>query len=38
MKLNLGVGNNRIDGFVGVDLRKEVNPDVLCDITAVKHV
>lgn len=33
MKLNLGVGNNKIDGFVGVDLRKEVNPDVLCDIT-----
>ena len=32
MKLNLGVGKNRLEGYVGLDIRPEVNPDVLCDI------
>lgn len=33
MRLNLGVGRNKIDGYIGIDRRKEVDPDICCDIT-----
>jgi ubiquinone/menaquinone biosynthesis C-methylase UbiE len=32
MKLNLGCGNTKFPGFVNVDIRKEVFPDVLDDV------
>jgi len=33
MNLNLGCGTRKIDGFVNVDNRPEVNPDVVHDVT-----
>jgi hypothetical protein len=35
VKLNLGCGNKKIYGFVNVDGREEVNPDVLCDVASI---
>lgn len=32
LSLNLGCGYRRIDGFVNIDNRKEVEPDILCDV------
>jgi len=32
MKLNLGSGHNRITGYVNLDIRPEVKPDVVCDV------
>jgi SAM-dependent methyltransferase len=32
MKLNLGSGSNKIDGFVNIDINPANNPDVVCDI------
>lgn len=32
MKINLGSGNTRIEGFVNVDSDINTNPDILCDI------
>jgi len=32
MKLNLGCGFNQIDGFINIDSREEVGPDLVCDI------
>lgn len=32
MKLNLGCGGKRIDGFVNVDIREEVKPDCVVDL------
>ena len=33
IKINLGSGLRRIEGFINIDNRPEVNPDVVCDIT-----
>ena len=35
IKLNLGCGNRKIHGFTNIDVRSEVNPDVVCDITSI---
>ncbi len=32
MKLNLGSGKRKMPDFINIDNRKEVNPDLLCDI------
>lgn len=31
-KLNIGCGDRKLHGFINVDGRKEVNPDVVCNI------
>lgn len=36
MKLNLGCGDDRRDGYVNVDLRPEV-ADVVCDVRKLEH-
>lgn len=33
MKINLGSGHHKLAGYVNIDNRASVNPDVLCDIT-----
>jgi len=32
MKINLGSGPKRIEGYTNIDIRKDVNPDICCDI------
>ena len=32
MKLNLGSGNKKIDGFINLDIDESTNPDVVCDL------
>ena len=32
MKINLGSGQQNLEGYVNIDNRKEVNPDLCCDI------
>lgn len=33
LKLDLGCGNNKIGGYVGVDCSSEFKPDIVCDLT-----
>lgn len=33
IKLNLGCGNSKIESFINVDIREEVNPDIVDDIS-----
>ena len=35
VKLNIGSGDKKMYGFVNVDLRKETEPDVICDVTKI---
>ena len=32
MKLNLGAGYRKMDGFINIDNRPEVEPDLVCDV------
>lgn len=32
MKINLGSGGQRKEGYVNIDIRSSMNPDVLCDL------
>ena len=34
-KLNLGCGDRKLHGFVNIDVREDIKPDVVCDITAI---
>lgn len=34
IKINLGSGWRKAEGFVNIDYREETNPDVCCDVTA----
>lgn len=38
LKLNLGCGNRKIHGFVNIDARPDVCPDVVLDVTSVSSV
>jgi len=35
VKLNLGCGDRKIHGFINVDAREDVSPDVICDVTKI---
>jgi predicted SAM-dependent methyltransferase len=35
MKLNLGCGNKKMFGFINVDGREDIKPDVICDISSI---
>jgi predicted SAM-dependent methyltransferase len=35
IKLNLGCGSKKMHGFINVDARESVEPDVLCEITNI---
>jgi predicted SAM-dependent methyltransferase len=35
IKLNLGCGNRKLHGFINIDMRPEVAPDVVGDITSI---
>lgn len=32
IKVNIGCGENKIDGFINIDKREVCNPDILCEI------
>lgn len=36
-KLNLGCGDRKMHGFINVDVRKDVHPDVVCNITKISE-
>jgi len=38
MQLNLGCGTKKLPGFVNIDIREEVNPDLIEDITKLESI
>jgi len=38
IKLHLGSGNKHIDGFINIDIREEVNPDLIDDIGKLESI
>ena len=32
VKLNLGCGNAKINGYVNIDIQSEIKPDIICDL------
>jgi len=37
IRLNLGCGNMRLDGWVNIDINPQVKPDICCDLLSVRH-
>lgn len=38
MKLHLGCGNKKIEGYVNIDIREDVNPDLIDDISKLNEI
>lgn len=38
MKLNMGCGHNKIDGYLNVDMSPECQPDLICDLEVLPWV
>lgn len=36
-KLNVGCGNRKIHGYVNIDIRDDMGPDVVCDVSKVSE-
>lgn len=36
-KLNVGCGNRKMHGFVNVDIREDIEPDVVCDVSKISE-
>jgi len=32
MKINIGCGKKKLDGFVNIDIDDSVNPDIVCNV------
>lgn len=33
MKINLGSGKRKMEGFINIDIQERVNPDLVCDVS-----
>jgi len=33
IKLNIGCGNKKLDGFINIDIREDVRPDIVLDVS-----
>lgn len=38
MKVNVGCGERKMHGFINIDSREEVSPDIVCDVAKVHEV
>ena len=36
-KLNVGCGNRKMHGFINVDIREDIEPDVVCDVSKISE-
>lgn len=36
-KLNVGCGNRKIYGYINVDIREDINPDIICDVSRISE-
>lgn len=38
MQLNLGCGLKKFEGFINIDIRREVNPDIIDDVSCLSSI